>query len=168
MSNCFNVDVPLPKKIAQQPAFFQKIKCPRRDVPVQIVRGPCLHILVVEDNPVNQKLLSLMLQQFGHTSIIAPNGKIGVELYEKTSFDLVLMDIQMPIMDGFEATAAIRDKEKNTGSHVPIIAVTAHVMPGYREKCLENGMDNYIPKPFKMQELKDVITETLQQTKTAS
>jgi CheY-like chemotaxis protein len=126
-----------------------------------------LRILVVEDNPVNQKLLGLMLQQFGYTSAIAANGKIGFELYEKGPFDLILMDIQMPVMDGFEATAAIRERERESGGHIPIIAVTAHVMPGYREKCLAAGMDNYIPKPFKMQELKDIIAETLQQTNIA-
>ncbi|MEW6593904.1 MAG: response regulator [Thermodesulfobacteriota bacterium] len=122
-----------------------------------------LRILVVEDNPVNQKLLSLMLQQFGYSSVIAGNGKTGLDEYLNGRFDLILMDIQMPVMDGFEATAAIRARENETGGHVPIIAVTAHVMPGYREKCLENGMDNYLAKPFKMQELKDIIAETLQQ-----
>jgi len=123
-----------------------------------------LHILVVEDNPVNQKLLVLMLRQFGYTSDIAENGKVGLELYAMNSYDMILMDIQMPHMDGFEATAAIRAGETTTGKHIPIIAVTAHVMPGYREKCLTSGMDNYLAKPFRMQDLKDVILETLQQT----
>jgi len=123
-----------------------------------------LRILVVEDNPVNQKLLSLMLQQFGYASVIAENGKLGFEQYQAGGFDLILMDIQMPVMDGFEATTAIRTHEGTTGGHIPIIAVTAHVMPGYREKCLQNGMDNYLPKPFKMQDLKKIINNTLQQT----
>lgn len=130
--------------------------------------GNPLHILVVEDNPINQKLLSLMLKQFGYTCVIAADGKIGVEEYRKGSFDAVLMDIQMPVMDGFEATAAIRAHENANGGHIPIIAVTAHVMPGYREKCLGNGMDNYLAKPFKMQELKEIITETMQQRNAAS
>ena len=125
---------------------------------------PSLRILVVEDNPVNQKLLSLMLRQFGYLSDIAPNGKDGLDLYAKNEYDLILMDIQMPIMDGFETTAIIRTEERETGNHIPIIAVTAHVMPGYRERCLAGGMDNYLAKPFKMQDLKDIITETLQQT----
>lgn len=126
-----------------------------------------LHILVVEDNPVNQKLLGLMLKQFGYTSVVAANGKIGLAEYLRGGFDVILMDIQMPVMNGFEATAAIRDHESKTGGHTPIIAVTAHVMPGYREKCLQNGMDNYLAKPFKMQELKNIIAETLDQIDTA-
>ena len=127
-----------------------------------------LRILVVEDNPVNQKLLSLMLQPFGYTSVVAENGRIGYERYLAGEFDLILMDIQMPVMDGFEATAAIRAREDEAGGgHIPIIAVTAHVMPGYREQCLARGMDNYIPKPFKMQELKEIITNTLQQRNVA-
>ena len=87
---------------------------------------------------------------------MAENGKLAVEALEKQSFDVVLMDVQMPEMDGFEATAAIRQKEKSTGNHVPIIAMTAHAMKGDRERCLAAGMDAYISKPVHIEELLQV------------
>ena len=109
-----------------------------------------------------------MLEQFGHTAEVAENGKVGVEMFSRNRYDLILMDIQMPVMDGFEATAAIRTIEKKNGRRVPIIAVTAHVLPGYKEKCLAGGMDNYLPKPFKLHELKESIDQTLSQTNAPS
>jgi len=125
-----------------------------------------MRVLVVEDNPVNQKLLDLMLRQFGYEAVFAENGEQGVARFQQESFDLILMDIQMPVMDGFAATERIRGIEKEQGlSRVPIIAVTAHVLDGYREKCLEAGMDNYLPKPFRLQELRDIIEETLDQVR---
>ena len=120
-----------------------------------------MNILVAEDNPVNQKLLRLMLEMHGHHVRVTADGQEAVAVYESEEVDLVLMDVQMPGMNGFEATTTIRDLEKNTGRHVPIIAVTAHVMPGYKEECLNAGMDNYLAKPFRMQELFAIIEETL-------
>ena len=120
-----------------------------------------LNILVVEDNPVNQDLLSLMLTDFGYNICITENGLAGVDAYKNEKFDLVLMDIQMPIMDGFTATSEIRSLEKKSGNYVPIIAVTAHSMSGYKEKCLAAGMDNYLAKPYLIDELQNVITETV-------
>ena len=120
-----------------------------------------LNILVVEDNPVNQKLLSLMLADFDYNICITENGLAGVDAYKNEKFDLVLMDIQMPIMDGFTATSEIRSLEKKSGRYVPIIAVTAHSMFGYKEKCLAAGMDNYLAKPYLIDELQIIITETL-------
>jgi len=125
-----------------------------------------MNILVAEDNPVNQKLLRLMLEMHGHNVQVTADGKEAVAVYQSEEVDLILMDVQMPGMNGFEATIAIRDLEKGTGKHVPVIAVTAHVMPGYKEECLKVGMDNYLAKPFRMQELFATIDETLAQLNT--
>lgn len=101
-----------------------------------------LEILLAEDNIVNQKLAVRILEKFGHKVEIVSNGKLAVEAFERRTFDLILMDVQMPIMGGFEATQKIRELEHNsgTGTHVPIIALTAHAMIGDREKCLQSGM----------------------------
>lgn len=115
-------------------------------------RGP-LRILLAEDNVVNQRLAIRLLEKQGHIVVPATNGLKALEIIETDRFDLVLMDIQMPVMDGVEATAAIREKEKTTGDHVPIIAMTAHAMAGDRERFLESSMDGYISKPINAQEL---------------
>jgi two-component system sensor histidine kinase/response regulator len=103
---------------------------------------------VAEDNPVNQELVLHLLERRGHSAIVAENGKQAIAALEKHKFDLVVMDIQMPEMGGIEATEEIRRKEKSDGGHIPIFAMTAHAMPGDRERCLEAGMDGYIPKPI--------------------
>jgi len=107
-----------------------------------------LRILLVEDSPVNQKLAVGLLHRYGHTVAVANHGKEALNVLESQEFDLVLMDVQMPEMDGLEATRAIRDKEQQAGSHLPIIAMTAHVLRGDRERCLEAGMDEYLAKPI--------------------
>jgi CheY-like chemotaxis protein len=112
-----------------------------------------LQILLAEDNPVNQKVVSLMLQQRGHEVTVAENGKSAVEAYQCKPFDLVFMDIQMPEMDGFEALASIRVHERATGSHTPIIALTAHAMNGDLERCQNAGFDGYLSKPVRGVEL---------------
>ena len=122
-----------------------------------------MNILIAEDNPVNQKLLRLMLEMHGHHVRVTADGTEAVAVYQSEEIDLILMDVQMPGMNGFEATITIRELEKDSGKHVPIIAVTAHVMPGYKEECLNAGMDNYLAKPFRMQELFAIIEETLAQ-----
>jgi two-component system, sensor histidine kinase and response regulator len=106
-----------------------------------------LHVLVAEDNPINQKLAVRLLQKQGHTSVVANNGREAIELWETQSFDAILMDMMMPEMDGVAATLAIREREKVSGQHIPIIAITANAMVGDREKCLAAGMDDYISKP---------------------
>jgi PAS domain S-box-containing protein len=110
--------------------------------------GRSLRILVAEDNPVNQQLVLEILGRRGHTVIIAENGHQAVAAAERHAFDLVLMDVQMPEMGGLEATQAIREKEKSSGAHVPILAMTAHAMEGDRERCLAAGMDGYLSKPI--------------------
>jgi PAS domain S-box-containing protein len=116
-------------------------------LPSRGVRRP-MRILVAEDNPVNQELALHLLERRGHSVILAENGRQALAAVEKHNFDLVLMDVQMPELGGLEATQAIREKEKTSGTHVPIIAMTAHAMHGDRERCLAAGMDGYIAKPL--------------------
>src|ERR1700721_1378946 len=107
-----------------------------------------LRVLVAEDNPGNQELVLHLLERRGHSAIVAENGKRAIAALEKHKFDLVVMDVQMPEMGGIEATEEIRKKEKSDGGHIPIFAMTAHAVPGDRERCLAAGMDGYIPKPI--------------------
>jgi CheY-like chemotaxis protein len=120
--------------------------------------APCaghrsLRVLLAEDNPVNQKLAIRLLEKQGHTAVLVGNGREALEALERQSFDLVLMDVEMPEMGGLETAAAIREKEQGTGRHVPIVAMTAHAMKGDRERCLTAGMDGYLTKPIQVQEL---------------
>jgi signal transduction histidine kinase/DNA-binding response OmpR family regulator len=112
-----------------------------------------LRILLAEDNPVNQRLAAGLLEKRGHTVVVTANGREAVEAFSRQKFDVVMMDVQMPEMDGFEATAAIRTRQNATGVHIPIIAMTAHAMTGDRERCLAAGMDGYVSKPIQAQEL---------------
>ncbi len=116
-----------------------------------------LRILLVEDNAVNRTLALRLLEKEGHEAETAKDGAEGVEAWERSRFDLILMDIQMPVMDGLQATAAIRDKERGTGRHVQIVAMTAHAMAGDRERFLAAGMDGYVTKPIRPDELMAVI-----------
>ncbi len=118
-------------------------------------------ILLAEDNYINQVVTVRILEGQGHRVVVGANGRLALEILERQPVDLVLMDIQMPEMDGFQATKAIREHEAITGTHVPIIALTAHVMQGYRQKCLDAGMDDYISKPVRSQDLLDVVNRTL-------
>jgi CheY-like chemotaxis protein len=120
-----------------------------------------LRILVAEDNPVNQKVVLRMLEKMGHIPTIAANGQEAVAALVEHSFDLVFMDVQMPEMDGLTATKNIREQEKHTGLHLPIIAMTAHVMKGDKELCLEAGMDGYITKPVSGNRIEEAIARIL-------
>jgi signal transduction histidine kinase/DNA-binding response OmpR family regulator/HPt (histidine-containing phosphotransfer) domain-containing protein/HAMP domain-containing protein len=124
--------------------------------------GRGLHVLLAEDNLVNQKLASRLLEKQAYTVTVVGNGMEAMAALEKEQFDLVLMDVQMPEMSGFEATVAIRDKEEQTGGHLPIIAMTAHAMTGDREKCLNAGMDGYISKPISLPKLLKAIDEVVE------
>jgi PAS domain S-box-containing protein len=117
----------------------------------------CLRILLAEDNAVNQKVAVRILEKRGHCVVVANNGKEALAALKQHAFDLVLMDVQMPEMGGFEATARVRAGEQGTGRHVPIIALTAHAMTGDRERCLEAGMDAYVAKPIQPKELFQAI-----------
>jgi signal transduction histidine kinase/CheY-like chemotaxis protein len=114
-------------------------------------------ILVVEDNPVNQRLAVRLIEKLGHRADVAANGLEALAALTRLPYDLVFMDCQMPEMDGYDAARAIRGKEKDTGSHVPIIAMTANAMPGDRERCLAAGMDDYISKPIDVQDLSTLL-----------
>jgi len=116
-----------------------------------------LDILVVEDNAVNQKLALAILKKMSHRAEVAANGKAALKALKRHAFDVVLMDIQMPVMGGVEATAAIREEEKRTGRHIPIIAMTAYAMPDDRERALEAGMDDYVSKPIRLEEVRRVL-----------
>ncbi len=116
-----------------------------------------LRVLVAEDNPVNQRLVVRLLEKRGHRVEVVVNGREALQVLDKQRFDLVLMDVQMPEMDGMEATAAIRKKETGSGWHIPIVALTANVMKGDREKYLASGMDGYLAKPIRPLELDELL-----------
>jgi two-component system sensor histidine kinase/response regulator len=121
--------------------------------------GAFLRVLPAEDNAVNQRLAVRLLEKRGHSVVVAGNGREALNALEKESFDLVFMDVQMPEMDGLEATAAIREREKVSGHRQAIIALTAHAMKGDREKCIAGGMDGYLTKPIRPQELDEILGE---------
>jgi CheY-like chemotaxis protein len=112
-----------------------------------------LNILVAEDNPVNQKLAVRILEKRGHRATVARNGREALAKLRLESFDLVLMDVQMPELDGIETTAAIRESEHGNGKHQPIIAMTANAMKGDEQRCLDAGLDGYLAKPIRREEL---------------
>jgi signal transduction histidine kinase/DNA-binding response OmpR family regulator len=118
-----------------------------------------LRVLLAEDNPVNQTLAMRILERLGHKVEVVNNGKEALRQVQAEEFDLILMDVQMPEMDGLEATTAIRQAETGTGKHTPIVAMTAHAMKGDREKCLSAGMDGYLSKPVRIDELKQILSE---------
>jgi PAS domain S-box-containing protein len=139
---------------------------PRRERPAPLVTRHALRenkrrlkILLAEDNAVNQLLTVRILEKRGHAVTVAENGRVALAALARESFDLVLMDVQMPEVDGIEATAAIRAKEKTSGAHLPIIAMTAHALKGDEQRCLAAGMDAYLSKPIQVSELMRMIEE---------
>lgn len=113
-------------------------------------------ILIAEDNLINQKVIERMVQKLGYRANLVANGRAAIEALSQSAYGLVFMDCQMPEMDGFEACREIRKRESGV-SHIPIVAITANAMKGDRERCLEAGMDDYVSKPFKQDDLKNVI-----------
>jgi PAS domain S-box-containing protein len=132
---------------ASQPSTHLPLREPRRG----------FRILLAEDNRVNQMLAVRLLEKRGHHVQVAGDGREALEKLKTADFDLVLMDVQMPVMGGFEATAAMREMEKGTGRHIPIVALTAHAVTGDRERCLAAGMDGYVAKPIHPEELFEQI-----------
>ena len=125
-------------------------------------------MLLAEDNAVNQRLATRLLEKRGHRVVVAVSGRETLELLEKEEFDLVLMDVQMPEMDGLETTASIRTKERGSEVHLPVIALTAHAMKGDEERCLAAGMDGYLSKPIRPQELDDILAKYMALRKEAA
>ena len=135
---------------------------PRRRSPRRALEQPRgVHILVAEDNPINQKLVVTLLEEQGHRVVVATDGRQALAQAAEHSFDLILMDVQMPELSGLEAATAIRARERATGAHVPIVAMTAHAMTGDRERCLAAGMDGYVAKPLRPTELFAAIESLL-------
>jgi signal transduction histidine kinase/CheY-like chemotaxis protein len=155
--NCFHFEIPV--RIAEAAAVE---KHPGAAV-ASAATPKTLHILLAEDNPVNQKVAVRMLEKQGHTVVAVNNGREAVDRAEREHFDVVLMDISMPEMDGLEATAELRAKYPGEG-RVPIIAMTAHALSGDRERYLRSGMDGYISKPFRPDDLFAVIDEVVNQS----
>ena len=133
----------------------------KADTPLPTIPTPSrrFRVLLAEDNAVNQKLAVSLLAKQGHEVIVAHDGREATAALESDSFDLVLMDLEMPHMDGLEATQLIRNREANTGRHTPIVAMTAHAMKGDRERCLAGGMDGYLSKPIRASQLTQVLAE---------
>jgi len=123
-----------------------------------VTRETLLRILIAEDNHINQALLVRMLEKMGHIPVTTENGLQAIERLAAESFDLVLMDVQMPEMDGFQATRKIREQERVTGFHVPIVALTANAMKGDEDDCLKAGMDRYLSKPISGEKLREALT----------
>ncbi len=128
---------------------------------MQLVADRKYRILLAEDNRINQELAVALLTKRGHAVVVAKDGREALSILNREAFDLVLMDIQMPAMDGFEATAEIRKKEMSTGAHLPIIAMTAHAMKGDRENCLAAGMDEYVSKPIDVTALMQAMDKVM-------
>jgi CheY-like chemotaxis protein len=137
-----------------------------RAMDVSVERGAGLRVLLAEDNVVNQRVVRIMLENRGHAVTVAGNGLEAVEVSAKEQFDVVLMDVSMPEMDGFEATAAIRRREDGTDCRLPIIALTAHAMTGDKELCLAAGMDAYLAKPIRSGEIIETMKTVLPVTAT--
>lgn len=123
--------------------------------------GERLSILLVEDNLLNQRIVMFSLKKYNHEVIIANNGVEAIERFREQKFNVILMDIMMPVMDGLEATVKIREEEQLTGAEkrTPIIALTANTMDNDRDKCISYGMDEFMTKPFDMEKLKTILRE---------
>jgi len=143
--------------LAAAPGDVRPTSPSKRVAPVTRPTPRPLRILLAEDSLLNQKLAIGLLSKWGHTVTVAANGLEAVEAAAQQPFDLVLMDIQMPEMNGLEATEAIRRQEVERGGRVPIVALTAHALKGDRERCLEAGMDAYVSKPIRQDELYQAI-----------
>ena len=121
-----------------------------------------LRVLVAEDNVVNQKLAAALIARRGHDPVVVSNGQEAVSAWTNEPVDVIFMDVQMPEMDGFQATALIREAERSRGTHVPIVAMTAHAMTGDRDRCLEAGMDDYVTKPISFKEVDRILQQVVQ------
>jgi CheY-like chemotaxis protein len=136
--------------------------------PAAVAPGTGARILLVEDNEVNRMIAIRLLEKRGHRVVAVENGALAVDLTSTEQFDLVLMDIQMPVMDGLTATTEIRSRERDRGGHLPIVAVTAHALDQDRQRCLAAGMDDYLPKPIRTPDLMATIAKYYPRAEAAS
>ncbi|HEX7679726.1 MAG TPA: response regulator, partial [Thermoanaerobaculia bacterium] len=127
-----------------------------------------LRVLVAEDNLINQRVTTRFLERDGHTTTVVANGREAVDEFQRHLFDLILMDVQMPVMDGLTATREIRNLERSLPLHTPIIALTALSIAGDRERCIEAGMDGYVAKPIKASELRSAVDSVMSGTNVSS
>ena len=148
----FTISMEVAQGPAQEPPAGVRAREAQPGAPAQASR-----VLLAEDNPVNQRLVVKVLEKQGHRVTVAPNGREALEALRQERFDVILMDVQMPQMNGYEATEAIRRSERGSGRHIPIIAMTAHAMKGDRERCLACGMDSYISKPVRARDLLELL-----------
>jgi CheY-like chemotaxis protein len=164
----FGIDASVTKPLYQGEIKTAILRCfqdidQRSDVsrPMKTMRpaAPSMEVLLVEDNPVNRKVAVRLLEKQGHTVVTANNGREALEVLDKLNWKigLILMDVQMPEMDGYQATAAIREHEKQHGGHLPIVAMTAHALDRDRERCLAAGMDSYLTKPIQLEKLYEML-----------
>jgi signal transduction histidine kinase/CheY-like chemotaxis protein len=142
-------------------ALAGRLQAPEAPPPADRPSVPRLAVLVAEDNPVNAKVVTTLLRRDGHWVVHVPDGRAAVAAFSASAFDLVLMDVQMPELDGLGATRAIRELERSRGTHVPIIALTASAMKGDVERCREAGMDAFLPKPLNLDALRELIAGTV-------
>jgi signal transduction histidine kinase/ActR/RegA family two-component response regulator len=166
-------DIKVASEVAVGSVFtFDILACPVSDEPSPWETTPdnrvsvvaleqSLRVLVVEDNPVNSRFAQRYLEKRGHVVEVAANGELGVEVFRNKIFDLVLMDVQMPVMDGLQATEAIREYEGDPERHVPVVGLTAHASAEDRERCLQAGMDGYLTKPVNLSDLDKVLVDVL-------
>jgi CheY-like chemotaxis protein len=156
----FSFSLLLPRAAAREPQLDQSQPASAKAPPSLAGNASCqpLKVLVAEDNKVNQKLAKAILENAGHEVVVAGNGSDAVAAWMQQRFDVVLMDVQMPVMDGLEASSAIRKAENGTG-RIPIIALTANAMSGDRERCLASGMDDYLTKPINLNALMKKLAE---------
>ena len=156
---CILVELPFSRTVNRHQEQVAKVMTgipasPRKELREAVV-------MYAEDNPINQKIIKLSLQKYVKQIDIACDGKEALDLYGKTKYDFILMDIQMPRMDGITVTRKIREIEASTNTHTPIIAITANAMMGDRETCISSGMDEYISKPFQIQTLIKIMEDLL-------
>lgn len=156
-SQLFDAIATVMKRTVTVPDSFRAVAIPNRKTEKAAADSAAVKVLLAEDNPANQKLAMLLLQKMGYEGHLVVNGREALNKVKVENYDLVLMDCQMPEMDGYEATQAIRAYEKTTGHHIPIIAMTANAMLDDRDKCLKIGMDDYISKPINPQRLQEIL-----------
>jgi CheY-like chemotaxis protein len=142
--SAFYFDIPFEKSSTEETKEVEAIESPDHK---ETIERP-LKILVAEDNLTNQTLMKKILTKAGHHIVLAEDGYSALKKLEESEFDIILMDVQMPELDGLEASRRIRKSEEETGKHIPIIALTARALKGDEQECLEAGMDDFLPKPF--------------------